>query len=168
MGILVDTGAAHKSTAGLNQFEALQKQQPSIKIDKSRAGEVKVKFGVGGAISIGATTIQTPIGAIEFHVVPTATPFLLSLQDLDDRSIYYNNVDNMLVAGDKRYPIVRAFGHPWMMLEPHKALSYLAQNPENNELQECHLTTSELLQLHRRFGHPAWQRFQTILSRAGH
>ena len=68
MGILIDTGAASKSTAGASQLEALQKVQP-VKLDKSRAGESTIKFGIGQTPSLGVATVKTPLGDVEFHVV---------------------------------------------------------------------------------------------------
>lgn len=78
MGILIDTGAADLSTAGISQFRALQKEQ-AVVLDKTRAGRAKVQFGMGSAISLGTTTVQTPIRPIVFHIFPTETPFLLCL-----------------------------------------------------------------------------------------
>lgn len=47
-----DTGAAGVSTAGLNQFYALQKVQPAH-LDNVTSQIHKIKFGKGSATSIG-------------------------------------------------------------------------------------------------------------------
>src|SRR5712664_3241476 len=92
MGIMIDTGAAARSTAGQDQFYALQQIQ-DIKLDKSRAGEAKIQFGT---TSLGTTDIVTPIGKITFHVVPADTPFPLCLKDLDDLRVKFDNLEKVL------------------------------------------------------------------------
>jgi hypothetical protein len=168
MGIMIDTGAAIRSTAGQDQFIALQQIQ-DVKLDKSRAGEAKIQFGIGTTTSLGTTTVRTPIGNITFHVVPANTPFLLCLKDLDDLYVKFDNLENVLIQHGKRTPIVRAYGHPWMLLNPIKALTYangITTHPSN--VVSCHLTEPELRQLHRRFGHPSARRMHKVLERAGH
>lgn len=155
-GIMPDTGAAGVSTAGFAQFKAL-KNLKNIQLDRSRAGQAKIKFGIGLASSIGTTDVVTPVGLITFHVLPSNTPFLLCIHDMDKTGTYLNNIENVLVQGDKRIPIVRKFGHPWILLDKlEETMAY------------CHLTETQLRQLHRRFGHPSVQRFNQVLKRSGH
>jgi hypothetical protein len=144
------------STAGEPQFTALQRLDPSIRLNTSTAGQQRIKFGKGEAISIGTATVPTPLGPITFHVVPANTPFLLCLQDMDRIGAKLDNIDNMLVQGNLRIPVVRKWGHPWMLLH----------NKEQS-LAYCHLTESELRRLHRRFGHPSVQRLYKVLQRSG-
>ncbi|KAI0994965.1 hypothetical protein K3495_g13216, partial [Podosphaera aphanis] len=155
-GIMPDTGAAGVSTAGNPQFIALQRLNPSIKLDTSTAGSHNIKFGKGTAESMGTGLVDTPLGKILFHVVPTNTPFLWCVQDMDKMGVYLNNLQNVLVQGNRRVPIVRKWGHPFMLLEIEKTLVH------------CHLTENELRQLHRRFGHPSVRRLERVLQRAGH
>jgi hypothetical protein len=95
LGILINTGAA-RTTAGENQFRVLQKVQ-NIKLNRARTGELKVKFRIGRAISIGTIEVDTPIGTVTFHVIPGNTLFLLSHKDLMDYGAYYNNLKSVLV-----------------------------------------------------------------------
>ena len=45
----------------------------------------------------------------------------------------------------------------------------LVQNyTANTNVAECHLTDTELRQLHRRFGHPSVRRLMRVLQRSGH
>ncbi|KAF5503979.1 hypothetical protein CGCF413_v004518 [Colletotrichum fructicola] len=157
-GIMPDSGAAGFSTAGHPQFVALRKHiLPSVDLDTSAVGEASIRFGRGDAItSIGTTKVPTPFGPITFHVVPSDTPFLLCLQDMDRLGIKFDNLNNFLQQGDIRVPIIRKWGHPWMLLEREKSLAW------------NHLTEVELRRLHRRFGHPSVQRLHTVLQRAGH
>ncbi|KAI0998572.1 hypothetical protein K3495_g9620 [Podosphaera aphanis] len=90
-GIIIDTGAAKVSTAGYNQFLALCKIQ-NLHLNKSQAGQARICFGIGTAISLGSTIIETKIGKITFHVVPSDTPFLLCLQDMDALHVKFDNL----------------------------------------------------------------------------
>jgi hypothetical protein len=116
---MIDTGAAHHSTAGYSQYVALKRYQ-NIQIDKTKAGAITVQFGIGSATSIGAIEVKTPIGNINFHIVQADTPFLLSLKDLDLLGAYFNNLTNRIYYGansSKSIPIVRRFGHPFLLWE---------------------------------------------------
>jgi hypothetical protein len=115
-GVVIDTGASQKSTAGYNQFLAYGKTYPT-NIDTTRAGQVTVQFGIGGTSSIGSVRIQTPIGNVEFHVVQADTPFLLCLADMDALGVYYNNLSDRLVTPEKSIPVIRRFGHPFLFWE---------------------------------------------------
>jgi hypothetical protein len=113
-GVVIDTGASQWSTAGYEQYLAYEKTH-SKRIDTSRAGMARIHFGIGSASFIGSVTIKTPIGKIEFHVLETDTPFLLCIDDMDALGVYYNNVDNMLVTPEGTFPVIRRFGHPFML-----------------------------------------------------
>ncbi|KAI1003494.1 hypothetical protein K3495_g4718 [Podosphaera aphanis] len=53
MGVMIDTGASKRSTAGYAQFLALQKDV-DIKLDVRARGSVNVQFGIGNTSSIGS------------------------------------------------------------------------------------------------------------------
>jgi hypothetical protein len=155
-GILPDSGAANTSTVGKEQYQALQREDPSVQLDESTAGQVSVKFGHGEQFfSIGTVTIRTPIGSIVFHVLNTPTPFLMCLADMDRLGVYYDNTTDELVQGDKRYPVTRKWGHAWFHLS-------------KEDTTQTFLTEVELRRLHRRFGHPSVERLYKLLNRAGH
>lgn len=158
-GILIDTGASTKSTVGYGQYEAYN----SIKntpISKVKEGEVKIKFGIGMTSSIGTVEITSPIGTAEFHVVDTDTPFLLCLKDMDRLVVHFNNLKNVLITPNDEIPIVRRFGHPFLVWD-EAVHTFLQESP-------CYLTEVEIRRLHKRFGHPSVQRLQRVLERAGH
>ena len=162
-GIMIDTGASTRSTAGYGQYLAYKNHVGDVSIDRAKANAVEVKFGIGSTSSVGSVMIKTPIGSIEFHVVKADTPFLLCLADMDSLQVHYNNLRNVLVTPTKSVPVVRRFGHPFLIWESLQALitESFAQNP-------CYLTDVELRQLHRRFGHPSAMRLYNLLERAGH
>jgi hypothetical protein len=51
---MIDTGAVKRSTAGIGQFQALQRMDKSLSIHKAAEGMVSVKFGIGTTTSIGS------------------------------------------------------------------------------------------------------------------
>jgi hypothetical protein len=155
---LPDTGAAGKSTKGLLQFKTLQKQFPGLTIDAETAGQHKVHYGDGSEKrSHGAVTVNLPFGSVDFAVMPTNTPFLSCLANMDRLGVYFNNFENILVHNGKNYPVIRKWGHSWLLLGDQEPA--IAHN---------HLTEGELRQLHRKFGHPAAKKLHDILSRAGY
>jgi hypothetical protein len=83
---------------------------------------------------------------------------------MDKLKVYYNNLTNTLVTPNGSVPVVRRFGHPFLLWEDCLrtfVMTSLNQNP-------CPLTETELRRLHRRFGHPAADRLHRILERSGH
>ena len=148
VGIMVDTGASTRSTAGYGQFLAFQQLDPTAQIDTATQGMVEVQFGIGSSSSLGSYVVATPVGKVEFHIVKADTPFLLSLADMDRLQVYYNNLTNLMVFANvpqrEPVPVVRRYGHA------------------------CYLTDVELKRLHRRFGHPSVERLARILDRSGH
>jgi hypothetical protein len=156
-GIMPDSGAAGVSTAGNPQFLALQKLDQRVQLDTTSAGSHYIRFGKGNAYSQGTIQVRTPLGTITFHVVPANTPFLFCLNDMDAMGVMFDNLQNTLIQGDKIVPIVRKWGHPFMLLDrPEQSFAW------------SHLTESELRILHRRFGHPSVRRLTRTLERAGH
>ncbi|KAI6249905.1 hypothetical protein HI914_02027 [Erysiphe necator] len=106
--ILPDTGAAKFSTAGLEKFLVLSRENSSIKLDKSTAGLASVCFGKGSTVtSIGTTLISTPLGETTFHILNTPTPFLLCLTDMDRMGVYFNNTTDELVKENIRITVIR-------------------------------------------------------------
>ncbi|KHJ34330.1 hypothetical protein EV44_g3567 [Erysiphe necator] len=160
-GIMIDIGAAQWSTAGEAQVRALQKLR-NITIDSLTAGKVKIIFGIGATTSLGTVSLETNIGIINFNVVPSNTPFLLSLKDMDTLKVKLDNLRNVLLQGNQEFPFVRKFGHPFLLLtDITTTIIYSCDT-------ECHLSEPELRQLHRRFGHPSSRRLLQILKRSGH
>jgi hypothetical protein len=84
---------------------AYKKTYP-VTIDTTRAGQVKVQFGIGTISSIGSIVIKTPIGDIEFHIIQADTPFLLYPTDMGTLNIYYNNITNTLMISVRPIPII--------------------------------------------------------------
>ncbi|KAM4056999.1 polyprotein [Hirsutella rhossiliensis] len=110
-------GASDVSTAGLDQFHAWQREDHCATLDTTRAGQAGISFGDGPRIvSVGATAIRTAFGPVDFHVLPTKTPFLLSLADMDRLGLFFNNQTNEVVRDDIRVPAVRKWGHAWFHL----------------------------------------------------
>jgi hypothetical protein len=96
-GIMPDSGAAGISSAGEPQVQALQKKNPTIQLDTAAAGSNTIRFGKGTATVKGVVRVPTLLGTITFHVVPTNTPFLLCLQDIDAIGVRFDNLKNILI-----------------------------------------------------------------------
>ena len=144
---------------------ARHRKVQKVELDTTRAGEARITFGIGEAVSIGTTAIKTPLGTVDFHVVPADVPFLLCLADLDRLRATYNNLKDMVFQeGGVQVPVFRMKGHPWMLLDPVKNL--VSQDDGISPTAECHLTETELRQLHRRFGHPSVAHLENVLRRA--
>lgn len=156
-GILIDTGASSRSTAGYSQYLAYKDyhEEPSD-LNKEKAGEIKVRFGIGETSSIGSAMISLPIGYVEFHIVNADIPFLLCLGDMDRLQVRFDNLNNVLIQDGKAHPVTRRFGHPFAFLT--------TMFTDGN----CFLSTQELRQLHRRFGHPSANRLFKLLDRSHH
>ena len=150
---MLDTGAVGVSTIREPQYIALRKIDKTVQINPFRASEHKIRFGKGDPVaSKGTIKVNTPLGNITFHVLPTNTPFLFCLQDMDAMGVKFDNLKNILVKGTKVVPMVRKWGHSWMLLNQLEAT-----------IAQSHLTEAELQQLHRRFGHPSVQRLIQVL-----
>jgi hypothetical protein len=163
-GVVIDTGASKYSTAGFGQFQALQRTNRDVILDETTKGRVTVQFGIGSTSSIGSAIVKTPIGQVEFHIMVAKTPFLLSLANMDKLGVYFNNLKNELVTSTGTVPVVRRFGHPFLLWDTslhHFIVESFSHDP-------CYLSEVELRRLHRRFGHPSVGKLQNVLERAGH
>ena len=165
-GMVIDTGASNRSTAGYGQFLAYQKHVENIDINKATAGALTVQFGIGSTSLIGSISLATPVGQVEFHIVYADTPFILCLRDMDNLRIQYNNLDNTIVFRDNHrqpVPVLRRFGYTFVLQGAQSLL--LAESFDYNP---CLLSETELRQLHRRFGHLSVNRFYKVLERLEH
>jgi hypothetical protein len=167
-GIMIDSGASTRSTAGYDQYLTFKKgnTDPSADLNPAKADAVNVQFEIGSTPSIGSLTIDTPFELVKFHVIKADTPFLLSLADMDRLKVYFNNVENTLFMTTKNrsLPVIRRFGHGFLLWK-NSLHSYITQSFEFNP---CYLTDIELRQLHRRFGHPSTTKLHDLLERSDH
>jgi hypothetical protein len=156
-GILPDTGASEFSTAGKEQFLALQQKDPLINLNQSNAGIARVKFGNGEPVElIGSIDVKTPIGMIIFHVLKALILFLICFRDINQLKVYLNNIINEIASADGRLraSIIRKWGYSWFFVSKLESAAFL--------------TNGELKRLYRRFSHPATDKLCILLERAGH
>ena len=147
--IMIDTGAATHSTAGLRQSFAYSKIYGDIQIDKTKSHTFQ--FGIGSTMSIGVTVINTPVDNIDFHIVEANIPFILCLRDMKTLNIYLDNICNLLVSTSTQvWQVVKKFGHLFLLWGNHLH-SFLTSSFDSNP---CYLTETKLCQLHRRFSYP--------------
>jgi hypothetical protein len=167
-GLMIDTGAAHNSSAGYNQYLALRREQ-NVNINTDNAGSARFKFGIGDALSKGTVAVQSPIGVVEFHNVDADTPFLLCLRDLDQAGFYFNNLTNRLVSSNKQVPVTRLYGHPFLVWGTSLSNAYCINTYTNDsDVASSQLSEQDLRRLHRRFGHPSITRLARLLKLSGH
>jgi hypothetical protein len=106
--IMPNTGASGVSSAEEPQFKALYKIDPKVQLNISKAGEHKIRFRKEDPVaSRGTVDVSTPLGTITFHVLPTNTPFLFCIKDIDNIVVELHNLKNVLVQGTKVVPVVR-------------------------------------------------------------
>lgn len=124
-GVMIDTEASSKFTAGFGQYKAFDKIIPTP-INTTRAGQVNIQFAIGQASRLGSINVQTPVGTICFHIVQADTPFLLCLADMDRHDVFFDNTRDSLVSKTKAQkdypvkdcPVARLFGHTFLVWGP--------------------------------------------------
>jgi hypothetical protein len=89
---MLDSGAAGVFITRKLQVVVFQKLDPIILIDISIAGNYKICFGKKEAMFISIIQVGIPLGNIMFHVLPTNTPFLYCLQDIDCMKVKLDNI----------------------------------------------------------------------------
>jgi len=83
-GVIINTSASKKSTAGYRQYLAYKTTiNDNTDIDITQTGAVNIQFGIGLTVLIRLVAVKTLIGLVNFHIVKTDTPFLLCLADMD-------------------------------------------------------------------------------------
>ena len=167
-GLLIDSGAATRSTGDIGQLKVLQKIDDTIQLNQSTAGSANFVFDIESTDSIESINISTSIGSITFHIISVNTPFLLCLADLDKSGAFFNNVTNKVIQQHQKpsrsHPVFRRYGHAFLLWN----ILIYAFISESIIQHLCFLTETEIRRLHRRFGHLSVQRLYQILDRAGH
>ena len=95
-----------------------------MRLDTFQAGEVIVRFGISQTSLLGTIKVITPISQITFYIILADILFLFCLRDINRLRVKFDNLDNVFIQGKLRTPIVRAYGHPWMLLDLLKSLIY--------------------------------------------
>ncbi len=125
--ILMNCDAARRSTAGIEQFTALQRLNDSIQLNKSIA-ESKIQFDIDSISIMSTIELNISLRQLIFHIVEINTPFLLCLVDLDRLEIYFNNLINELVQkcfiiiilqtdmkNVNRFSVIRRYEHAFLL-----------------------------------------------------
>jgi hypothetical protein len=106
-GIMLDNRATGISTVSLPQVTILSKLDPIILIDSSTTRNHRIKFGAGEVLFLGTIQVNTQLGNIMFHMLLTNIPFLFCFQDIDRIRVKLDNLQNVLIQGNKTIPVVR-------------------------------------------------------------
>ena len=66
-----------------------------------------VNFSAGFTISFSILNIPMIFGNIPFYIFNSSIPFLYSITDINRIGIKLNNINNLLIQGDTKVPIIR-------------------------------------------------------------
>ena len=105
-GIIINIGAARVLTTRFSQY-LIYKETVDLTaiLNTFNAGAIKVKFKIGLILSVGFFKVQSLVKEIVFYIIYANTPFLISLQDLDSLSCYYNSLTNEVVTPILTVPV---------------------------------------------------------------
>lgn len=119
-GILIDTGCPNSSAGEKAQFDAycnFERKSPIIDATKHST----IRFGKGSSRSIGTALCSFPLGHLvlqfKMHVLPdTDLAILLSLRDMDELGVYFNNLTNTVrhPASGATAMVTGEYGHPFL------------------------------------------------------
>jgi len=153
-GVLLDTGANRTSLMSLGQYRAYCREYG---ISAQLKKESKRVCGLGGSTrSIGMANITVPfpnfclVTDIQFHIVTEDVPTLLSLKDLKRTGVELSIQRDCLTFMGREQKLVLENDFLYYRWAPDSAL----------------FTHSELVKLHRSFGHPSVSALYRVLKRA--
>jgi hypothetical protein len=91
-GIIPDNRAIEIFIASLSQVIILSKLDLIILVNSFIARNHRIKFRIREILFLGIIQINTQLGNITFHVLPTNTLFLFYLQDIDRIGVKLDNL----------------------------------------------------------------------------
>ena len=160
---MIDTKISRYSTIDYEQFLAYSKIIETI-INSIKTKIIHVQFDIKSISFIKSIIITIFINQIEFHVIKIDTFFWLYLIDFDRLSVYYNNINDILIQKKSIIFVIRRFEHSFLLW--------------NNVLQNCiieffncnfcFLIEIELRKLHKRFEHFLIKKLKNFLKRSNH
>lgn len=146
-GILVDTGAAKASSAGVIQYDAYCRYVgESLIIADFRAAVCH--FEIGSVKSQG----MAPIAFLDDSIVDSDTHILLSVNDMDRIGIYFNNLEDKVVHTSSviKSKIIRKCNHSFLILKLYTS---------------CMLTSVDLQRIHHRFDDQSTEKLINLFKR---
>jgi hypothetical protein len=105
--IILDNKTAGVSIVSLPQVTILNKLDPIILVNSSITGNYRIKFRTGEVLFLRIIQIDTQLGNIMFHIFPTNILFLFYFQDIDRIGVKLDNLQNILIQGNKTIPVIR-------------------------------------------------------------
>lgn len=118
-GFMVDNGCAKAIRGWFQQYKASCRhfgKQECIETTKN----VHWNFGISATTSQGLDRIDFPVKNIVFkcfiHIIDADVSLLLSLEDMENMRVYYENMQDKLfyVDSGELAPVFRKFGHPFV------------------------------------------------------
>jgi hypothetical protein len=92
------------------------------------------------------------------------TLFLLSLADMDELGVYFNNLTNFLITPTGKVLVIRRFSYSFLLWDT-SLQGFITKSFACNL---CFLISVELQRLHRHFGHLLVGRLQNMLEQASY
>lgn len=156
-GILIDTGAARGNTSSLEQYMAYS-YHVGCRTCINRSKAAMCHFGNGSEQFQWTASTSFPLGAITITfdaniLVDANVPLLICIDEIDSWGLYFNNITNRFIhtPSGQYISVARDAAHPFIKWNP---------------VLQCYYTTSELRQLHHRFGHPHTDKLMNLLRKA--
>jgi hypothetical protein len=111
--ILMNCDAADRSIENMSQFKALQRISDVVLNKKTI--ESSIKFEIDNTLILRFIDLNISLEMITFHIIKINISFLLCLNDFDRLEIYFNNLINEIVQHERRYLVIRRYGHAFLL-----------------------------------------------------
>jgi hypothetical protein len=113
--MMIDSDVSTKSTVEYDQYLVFKKHKidSSIDLNVTKTETINIQFDIESTRSIDSLIIDISFEIMKFHVIKTDISFLLSLADMNQLKVYFNNVENILnmTIQNRKLSIIRRFDH---------------------------------------------------------
>ena len=72
----------------------------------NKTATINITFRIGITLSIGSILVEILVGQVIFYIMPSKTPFLLSLADINKLGVYYNNISDFIITSISKTVLV--------------------------------------------------------------
>lgn len=105
-GIMINTRTSNHSIIGYEQFVTYLKKFKYMTIYIFKTGVIYIQFSISSILYMKFVFFQTFIRYIKFYIIKANIFFLLLLANIDYLSVYFNNIDNLLVLKSICIPVI--------------------------------------------------------------
>ena len=161
---MIDIKAFKHSTTNYDQYLAYQKYIEDIFIHIEKRKTINAQFDIKEISFIDSIMMMMFVRTIEFHVIRANIFFLLCLINMNNLSLYLNNLINKLIMKKNYVSIIWRFDHLWLLWE-NSLQSYIMNSFNKNSLFWIDV---ELRQLHQRFDYSFVVKLHRLLEQSRH